>query len=226
MTAFAGIGLYSPKQAELLTGVDAEKIRRWLLRDTSPAGPLWHPEPEALGAEDTLSFKDLLEIRAVAQFRQYVSMPAIRAALTSLRDYLERDYPLTSPRLKTDGKVVFLRSIAENGDEALTDLGKRQEVFYDIVAPSLLDGIEFDASENPVRWHPDPADRTIVVDPKFAFGKPIVLPSHMSTSALDNAYQTEGRDAEKVARNFGITVDEVNRAVNFEKRVAAGALLH
>lgn len=226
MTALVGIGLYSPKQAERLIGVEADKIRRWLLRDTSPAGPLWHPEPEALGAEDTLSFRDLLEVRAVAQFREYVTMPAIREALASLRDYLERDYPLTHPRLLTDGKAVFLRHLEENGKEALTDLGKRQAVFPDVIFPSLLEGIEFDASENPIRWHPDPQDPSIVIDPKLAFGKPIVLPCHMSTHAIYSAFQAEDGDAEAVARNFEISLDEVNRAVNFEKRIAAGALLH
>lgn len=226
MTAFVGIGLYSPKQVERLTGVDAAKIRRWLLRDTSPSGPLWHPEPEQLGAEDTLSFKDVLEIRAVAQFRQHVTMPVIRQALANLRDYLQRDYPLTHPRLLTDGKAVFLNTIAESGEEALTDLAKRQNVFEHVISPSLLDGIEFDASENPVRWHPDPQDPGIVVDPKFAFGKPIVLPSHLSTQALFKAYEAEDGDAEAVARNLDITVEEVNRAVNFERRVAVGALLH
>lgn len=58
MTAFTSIGLYSPKQAERLIGVEAEKIRRWLMPERSSKGPLWEPEPHALGAEDTLSFKD------------------------------------------------------------------------------------------------------------------------------------------------------------------------
>lgn len=225
MTAFAGIGLYSPKQVEKLTGVDADKVRRWLLRDSSPAGPLWQPEPVSLGAEDTLSFRDLLEVRAVAQFRQHVSMATLRTALANLRELLD-DYPLTHPRLKTDGKAVFLKSMEENGEEGLTDLAQRQNVFKDIITPSLLDGIDFDASETPVRWHPDPKDPSIVIDPKFAFGKAIVLPCHMSTLALLNAFKAEGGDAEAVARNFDISADEVNRAVNFEKRVAAGALLH
>lgn len=66
MTAFTNIGLYIPKQAERLIGVEAEKIRRWLMPARLPKGPLWEPEPQALGAENTLSFKDLLELRAVA----------------------------------------------------------------------------------------------------------------------------------------------------------------
>ncbi|PAU76748.1 MerR family transcriptional regulator [Halomonas salipaludis] len=227
MTALVGIGLYSPKQAERLIGVDADKIRRWLLRDTSPAGPLWHPEPEALGAEDTLSFKDLLEVRAVEQFRKHgVSMQTIRTALANLSELMQRDYPLIHPQLVTDGRAVILKALKDNGDTSMTDLAKFQDVITDVIAPSIKDRITFDASNNPIQWNPDPDDDSIVVNPKLAFGKPVILPSHMSTHAIYSAFQAEGGDAEAVARNFEISLDEVNRAVNFEKRIAAGAFLH
>ncbi|MCG6657338.1 MerR family transcriptional regulator [Halomonas campisalis] len=227
MTALAGIGLYSPKQAERLIGVDAAKIRRWLLAEDGQNGPLWHPEPEALGLEDTLSFKDLLEIRAVAQFRKHgVPLQTIRSALANLSELMQRDYPLLHPQLVTDGKAVILKAFKGNGETAMTDLAKFQDVMTEVVAPSIKDRVTFDASNNPVRWSPDPSDPGIVVDPKFAFGKPIVLPSHMSTIALFKAYEAEDGDADAVARNLDITVDEVIRAVNFEKRIAAGELLH
>ncbi|MCT8469439.1 helix-turn-helix domain-containing protein [Chromohalobacter canadensis] len=227
MTALAGIGLYSPQQAEKLIGVDAAKIRRWLLADDGKHGPLWHPEPEALGLEGTLSFKDLLEIRAVEQFRKHgVSLQTIRAALTNLSALMQRNYPLLHPQLVTDGKDVILRAMKDNGETAMTDLTKFQDVMAEVVAPSIKDRITFDASNNPIRWSPDPSDPDIVVDPKFAFGKPIILPSHMSTLALFQAYEAEDGDADAVARNLEITVDEVVRAVNFEKRIAAVEFLH
>lgn len=227
MTALAGIGLYSPKQAERLIGVDAVKIRRWLLSEDSPNGPLWHPEPESLGLEDTLSFKDLLEVRAVEQFRKHgVTLPTIRAALINLSELMQRDYPLLHPQLVTDGKDVILRAMKNNGETSMTDLTRFQDVMTEVVAPSIKSRITFDASNNPIRWSPDSRDPDIVVDPKFAFGKPIVLPSHMSTSALFKAYEAEDGDAGTVARHFEITVDEVIRAVNFEKRIAAVEFFH
>lgn len=227
MTALAGIGLYSPKQAERLIGVDAAKIRRWLLAEDNSNGPLWHPEPEALGLENTLSFKDLLEIRAVAQFRKHgVTLPTIRVALINLSKLMQRDYPLLHPQLVTDGRDVILKAMKDNGETAMTDLTRFQDIMTEIVAPSIKDRITFDASNNPIRWSPDFRDPDIVVDPKFAFGKPIVLPGHMSTGALFESYKAEEGDADVVARNFEITVDEVMRAVSFEKRMAAGEFFH
>lgn len=226
MTEYTNIGLYSPKQAERLIGVDADKIRRWLMPGRSSQGPLWAPEPQALGAEDTLSFRDLLELRAVAQFRRHnVSMRVIREALDNLSEYYKRGYPLINPHICTDGEKIFLQLLEHNGELALTDLGKHQNVFRDIIAPSLIDGIEFDAQDHPVRWHPDPNDTSIVIDPRFAFGKPIVLPSYMATATLAHAAEIE-QSLEAVASQHDISRDEVERAVKFEKRMSTGALLH
>lgn len=226
MTAFTNIGLYSPKQAERLIGVEAEKIRRWLMPARSSKGPLWEPEPQALGAEDTLSFRDLLELRAVAQFRRHnVSLTVIREALKTLSNYLQRDYPLINPLLSTDGEKVFLKVLEESGETAITDLVKRQNVFHAVISPSLKADIEFDASGYPVRWQPDPEDQGIVIDPRFAFGKPIVLPSHMPTTTLAQAAAIEG-SATDAARAYDVTQEEVERAVKFEERILSGALLH
>ncbi|MGM0826405.1 MAG: hypothetical protein ACQEUY_17030 [Pseudomonadota bacterium] len=226
MTAFTNIGLYSPKQAERLIGVEADKIRRWLMPARSSKGPLWEPEPQALGAEDTLSFKDLLELRAVAKFRSHnVSLPVIREALHELSELLQRDYPLINPQLCTDGQKVFLKALEESGETTVIDLVKRQNAFEDVIVPSLRAGIEFNAKGDPVRWHPDLEDPSIVVDPRFAFGKPIVLPSHMPTATLAQAAEVEG-SAEAAARAYDVTQEEVERAVKFEKRILSGALLH
>lgn len=226
MTAFTNIGLYSPKQAERLIGVEAEKIRRWLMPERSSKGPLWEPEPHALGAEDTLSFKDLLELRAVAQFRRHnVSLSVIREALHTLRKLLKSDYPLIDPQLSTDGKQVFLKALEKNGETTVIDLVKRQNVFKEVIVPSLVAGIEFDTTGKPIRWQPDPEEPNIVVDPCFAFGKPIVLPSRMPTATLAQAAEIEGSIAD-AARAYDVPQEEVERAVKFEKRISSGALLH
>jgi uncharacterized protein (DUF433 family) len=227
MMAFTGIGLYSPKQAEKLIGIDARIIRRWLLEDDSPVGPLWHPEPEALGAKDTLSFKDLLELQAVRAFRKFgVSMPTIRRALANLSEFYNRPYPLTNPRLATDGKSIFLETLADSGEECMADLAKRQSVFREVIKPSVIKSISYDASDNPICWRPDENDGSIIVDPARAFGKPLVLPSYMPTRTLYDALKAENGNAEAVARYYEITSDEVIRAANFEKRIAAGEVLH
>lgn len=226
MTSLAGIGLYSPKQAEQLIGVDADKIRRWLFGNRLSDGPLWTPQPQERGAEDTLSFMDLLELRTVAAFRQWrISIPTIRLAMSNYRELFDNDYPLTDRRLCTDGKAVFLKALNESGDEEMIDLGKRQNVFENIITPALFESIDF-SGNTAQRWHPDPSDSSIVIDPQRAFGKPIVLPSYMPTSTLFDAFKAEDEDAEQVARYFDITPEEVIRAANFEKRIAAGAHLH
>lgn len=149
----------------------------------------------------------------------------IREALNVLRDYLQRDYPLINPQLSTDGKKVFLKVLEESGEMAITDLVKRQNVFHDVISPSLKAGIEFDTSGYPIRWQPDPEDAGIVIDPRFTFGKPIVLPRHMPTATLAQAAAVEG-SAKAAVRAYEVTQKEVERTVKFEERILSGALLH
>ncbi|WP_445620666.1 hypothetical protein ACUN8C_01775 [Kushneria sp. Sum13] len=227
MTSLIGIGLYSPKQAAQLTGIKTDLLKSWLLRDDDTHKPLWHPEPEAKGAPDAFSFRDLLEAKAVWSLRQHgVSLQTIRRALDNLKSHYQIDYPLTNPRLATDGKDVFIQTITESGEEWLSDLAKRQKVMAEVVSPSILKSISFDECQNPVAWQPDPEDDLIEVNPKLNFGKPYVLPSYMPTRTLAKAYAAEDENAEMVARYYGITEDEVIRAANFERRIAAGAHLH
>ncbi|OLO07323.1 hypothetical protein BTW08_12795 [Salinicola sp. MH3R3-1] len=227
MTALTGIGLYSPRQAAELTGIESRTLRRWLLRDNDTHEPLWHPEPEAKGAPDALSFRDLLEVKAVWALKQQgVSLQTIRRALDNLKSHYQVDYPLTNPHLATDGKNVFFSTIAESGEEWISDLAKRQKVFAEVMSPAILKSISFDERQNPVTWQPDPTDPLIQIDPRRGFGKPYVLPSYLSTYTLSRAYEAENENAETVARFFDVTEDEVIRAANFEKRIAAGAHLH
>lgn len=227
MTALTGIGLYSPKQAERLTGIESRKIRRWLMSDDSGIGPLWHPEPERLGAHDAISFRDLLELQAVWALRKHrVSMQAIREALINLHARYGGDYPLTSPELSTDGRTVFFTTLKESGDECMADVTICQQVFAEVMRPSILESIHFDENATPQWWEPDPTDPSIRIDPKIGFGKPHVLPSRMPTRTLSKALDAEGGDAAAVARQYGVTEDEVTRAANFERRMAAGENLH
>ncbi|WP_191237460.1 MerR family transcriptional regulator [Cobetia marina] len=227
MKTLTGIGLYSPKQAEKLTGIDSKTIRRWLLSESDRQKPLWKPEPSALGASEAISFRDLLEVQAVSALRKHkVSLQAIRAALINLREKYSDDYPLTNPRLSTDGRAIFLNTLKESGDECMSDVITLQHVMSEVMQPSILGMIHFNENEIPEWWQPDPSDENIRVDPKIGFGKPHVLPSRMPTRTLAQAYEAENGNAKLVARQFEITEDEVIRAANFETRTAVGANIH
>lgn len=224
-----GIGLYSFPEASKLTGIESSRLRRWLhgysyrhagedVKRTAP--PLWE-SPLFKDQLDGVSFSDLLEVRFVEAFRGYgVSLQTIRVAAQHARELFGTDYPFTNRRFRTDGRAVFAEAIDETGDVEMIDLGKKQYVFDRVVRPSLYSGIDFGNDELAKRWFPVPNSRSVVLDPKVAFGKPIVAAVGIRTDVLYESFMAE-QDKNIVARLYEVPVSAVEQAVRFEQRQAA-----
>jgi uncharacterized protein (DUF433 family) len=100
----------------------------------------------------------------------------------------------------------------------LLDLKKHQYVIKDVIARTFKDlDIEDDAV---ARWRPYRGKRTIVIDPKRAFGQPIAASSGVPTVALVDAVKAEG-SIQRVAQLFDIANSVIQDAINFEKSLAA-----
>jgi len=220
-----GIGLYSVSEAAAYTGIPSDRIGRWLFgygagehRRTG----LWEPELKTEDHQKVLSFHDLLEIRFVHAFRQHgVSLQAIRAAAAHAREFFNQPYPFTCQQFRTDGRVIFATVLEETGDESLIDLVKRQYVFKQVVGDSLYAGIDYATDGVALRWHPVQRSRRIVLDPARHFGKPILSQSGIDTESIALAVAAEGGHTRRVATLYEISVDDVEAAVQFERKEAA-----
>lgn len=219
-----GVGLYTPAEAAIYTGIPATDIRRWLFGYSAKG--IQHPgiwTPELVGAADkTLGFHDLLEIRFVHAFRQHgVSLQAIRSASQQAKEMFGQAYPFTCRRFQTDGRSIFATVLDETGDESLLDLVKRQYAFQQVIKPSLYEGIDYAQEGAAQRWYPVKRSKVIVLDPQRNFGKPVVTDNGVDTASIYLAYLAEGQNAKRVAQLYEIATAAVEAAVSFEHRNAA-----
>ncbi|TLS68647.1 DUF433 domain-containing protein [Mariprofundus erugo] len=218
-----GIGLYTFQEATRLTGIKSGELRRWLCgykAGGKDMPPLWQAEL-AEADLDGLSFHDLLEVQFVKAFRKYdVSLQTIRIAARHAREMFNSPYPFTCHRFQTDGKTIFWEAARESGEQDMLDLRNKQFVFEKVIQPSLYKGIEFDAGDRAARWFPE-KNRKVVLDPAIAFGKPIVADTGIRTDILFEAWLAEGKDKQRVARQFEVPIQAVNAAIHFEERLAA-----
>ena len=219
-----GIGLYTPAEASLYTGIPAADIRRWLFGYTAHGVQypgILNSELADLN-EGVLGFHDLLEIRFVHAFRQHgVSLQAIRNASQQAKELFNQAYPFTCKRFQTDGRSIFATVLSETGDESLLDLIKRQYAFEQVIKPSLYEGIDYTESEAAQRWYPVKSSKAIVLDPSRNFGKPVLTAAGIDTATIFSAYKTEGKDTKRVALLYEISTAAVEAAVHFEQRNAA-----
>ncbi len=219
-----GVGIYTPGEASLYTGIPTADIRRWLFGYSSngvqQAG-LW--QSELSNVDDCiLGFHDLLEIRFVHAFRQHgLSLQAIRNASRQASELFGQPYPFTCKRFQTDGRSIFATVLDETGDETLLDLLKKQYAFKQIIKPSLYEGIDYSGKGSAQRWYPVKHSKAVVLDPARNFGKPVLAATGVDTAAIFSAYEAEGRDTRRVAMLYEIPTVAVKAAVEFEQRNAA-----
>ena len=211
------IGIYSVPEAARLTGMGAGRIRRWLTGYRARGRwyePLWTPQVQ-IEDETFLSFADLIEFKAAQAFLQEgVSAQTIRAAIEAAQRYIEDERPLSNPRLRTDGRAIFLEIAEGSGDARLLELVRGQYAFGRLIERSLRN-VEIDDDE-PVLWWPRSKRGGVVLDPKRSFGQPIEAESGVPTSVLANAAAVEG-GVKEAARAWSVPVRSVVRAVDFEE---------
>ena len=223
MSELVGKGLYSAREAAHIIRVPTTTLRRWLFgyqsKDVTHAG-LWQPELNATGI---ISFHDLLELKLVHEFRQYgLSLPVIREAAKIAREEFNTAYPFARQHFHTDGKRVFLEAAEYMHDTHLVDVISKQYVMDKVYRPSFLASIDYSALGDAERWYPMNdtlyPNKSIVLDPQRAFGKPILAESGIPTRVLYEAYQLH-EPPEVIAANYGITPEAVAQAVLYESRL-------
>jgi uncharacterized protein (DUF433 family) len=219
-----GIGLYTPSEAERLTGISAERLVRWLRGHTvgdHPYERLWPPQIDLHDSRTYLGFRDLMEARVAAGFIDAgLSPQKVRRAIEIARDIVKDDRPLSTARLRTDGMTVFLQRVDETGDESLIDLFRKQYAFKRIVEPSLRN-LDFEDGV-PARWWPASKSAGIVVDPTRSFGQPVDDATGIPTRILSGSAINEG-SIEAAAKVWRVPTASVRRAINFEQELARAA---
>jgi uncharacterized protein (DUF433 family) len=222
-----GLGLYTPAEAERLTGIRSSKIIRWL-RGHEVSGSkyeaLWLPQIDLQDGHVYLGFRDLMEVRVANAFiSRGLSAQKVRRAIHLARELVGEERPLSTARFRTDGHTVFLQVANEEGDHKLIDLFRSQFGFREIIEQSLTN-LEMDDGGIPARWWPAGRAKKILVDPTRSFGQPIEAESGVPAAVLAAAAKAEG-SFEAAARAWQVPVASIRRAVEFDdasqRRLAA-----
>ena len=206
-----GIGLYTPAEAERLTGVSRSKVTRWLRGHDAQGkryGRLWQPQIDIGDGRVYLGFRDLMEVRVANAFiSKGLSAQKVRRAIELAGEMEGVERPLSTLRFRTDGRSVFLQMSREDGADHLIDLFRQQYAFSEVVGPSLVN-IEFDRDGIPERWWPTGKASGIVVDPARSFGQPIDATTSVPVATLAAAAPAEG-SVEAAARSWAVPIGAV-----------------
>ena len=201
----------------------AATLRSWVLGREYPTAegssqfpPLIRPTSRQ---PPLLSFANLIEAHVLRSLRTEHGVPvkALRSALAFAERTLGIDRLLLRPELRTDAGKVFLERYGE-----LIELSASGQLAMRRLFDEHLKRVEWDASKFPARLYPflsaaAPSEtRSIVIDPRIAFGRPVVERKGISTSAITERVDA-GEAVKDIATDYDLRPSEVEQAVLYER---------
>ena len=217
-------GFYTAREAARLLGIESSRrIIRWLSKDGG-SEPVLIRDYQPIAGRHELSFWDLMEVRFIVHFRlQDVSLQTLRRFAAKMRADSKRTHPLalSKARFLTDRRNVFVQIAQEEEDHKTLDVLGDQYEMYEMIEDVLAKNVSFDvATHLAMQWRPLAGDfPDVIVDPRFAYGHPVISNRHIPTIAIFRAWKAEHGDRAKVAEWFDIDEDQVVEAVQFEIRL-------
>ena len=228
-------GIYTPGEAAILLREDTRTVRRWAFGYPRSRGgtrvqhpPLIRTEIPVLEGERALTFVELVELLYVRAFHGLgVSWKAIREAARVAANLFASEHPFALRQVYLDPNSVLYGAVTEaDGSEALIQLrGHGQQAFPSVVKP-YLDQLEFVVDDVASRWWPMGKGGGVLVDPRIAFGAPVVAEAGIRAETLSDAWDAESpaygrRAAERVAWMYEIEPKHVHTALGFRQWLQA-----
>lgn len=166
-----------------------------------------------------LSFSNLVEAHVLRALRTKhgVSMRAVREALDYVRSEFGIERLLIDQRLRALPGRMFLQRYGE-----LVELTRSGQHVIERMWDSHLQAVVEDPAGVPLKlypWIPDrtqPPKRSILIDPAVSFGKPMTASRGIATTVLADLYDA-GTSIEELAAEYGLTAEEVEDALAFER---------
>ena len=202
--------------------VPKSNIQRWA-RPADAKHPLITCFPPH-GRQATVPFIGFAEAFVLSSFRRAgVPLQRIRPAVEVLAKEIGVEHALASQRLYTDGAEVLFDYANKQGEREVMDLvvvRTKQRQFSGVVE-SYLRRIRYggDGWADSVRL-PTYTNAEVVVDPRIAFGLPLVVHGGARVEDLVDRFQA-GDSVKEIAADFSVPPDQVEDVIRVATRAAA-----
>jgi uncharacterized protein (DUF433 family) len=202
------VPLLTPVETAQNLLIPERTMRRWLA-DKAAGTPLVHSVPPERKGHPSVPFVALIEAYILRSLRNLgLSHTKIAAAAADIRQEFGTEYGLATRRIATDGIDVFVHYLET---DEMARVGDHQTPIRKVINDFLKYIRWTDADDFPVRLtlrRYDPKLAEVVIDPRFAWGAPIIEPAHVPVSAVLGMYRA-GESPDVVADEYGLDVEQV-----------------
>jgi uncharacterized protein (DUF433 family) len=215
--------IYTPRDVANFVGIKPSTLNDWIYGHTyTDARPAFKSVIEpADPVNKLLSYFNLAEahVLAACRFKHKIKFEAIRRALDTLENRYPAEHPLIFRDFFTNGKDIFSKTVAET-----ENLSTPQQMNFKSIMDMFLVHIDRDVRGKVVRVWPiikgQPYNKVIAIVYGVASGQPVIGKTGTPVSVIYGRHVAGEKDG-SIARDFGIPVTSVRRAIDYvEKRAA------
>ncbi len=203
-------------------------LKSWVAgRSYMTKGGARHIEPlirmPSAGHPCLLSFFNVVEAHILSALRRVheVPMENVRRAIAGVEETLGSKHPLIDARFKTDGVNLFIEHcdnlIDQNGQPAI-----RQAIEAHLERIDWepgLQGLAVRLYPFVVEPHQQDERKAIVIDPRRAFGRPVLIGTGIQTAVIASRHRA-GDSIQELARDYNLSADKIEDAIRCELRAA------
>lgn len=218
---------YSIAEAAAYLRMPPATLRSWIVGrpyPTSSGSKYFHRLITPADAENfRLSFINLVEGHVLSAIRREhnVSIQNVRKALNFVQKEFGADRPLIQTDFETDGVDLFVEKYGR-----LINASKHGQLEMKEVIKQFLKRVVRDASGIPIKLFPFTRQsahlnqpRTIEIDPKISFGRPVIVGTGIRTEVLSERFLA-GESTAELAKDYGRAEEEIQEAIRYQKLAA------
>jgi len=164
----------------------------------------------------SVNFLSLIELYIFNKFKKAgVSSYKIVKIHEFLSNELKTPYPFASTDFYQSGSLTYFK----NGDDwVIAD--KTLQIALKKIIESFGAKISFNDNNLAEKYFPLGKKKSIVIDPNYRFGQPILKKSFLPIEPLYETYKAENDDADLISRIYDVSKSEIKDIVEFMETAA------
>lgn len=172
-----------------------------------------------------MSFKDLLEAHVLSALRRedLIQLDTIRRAVKRIhRECPDSRHPLAEAPFAKVGVQLFIEELGQ-----LVNLSKHGQLGLREALKGYLQRIEYASDGAALRLYPftrrdatPDAPRSVVIDPRIAFGRPVLVKTNIPTATIFERFWA-GEEPADLAQDYDRPAEDIWEAIRWEKARAA-----
>ena len=166
-----------------------------------------------------MSYLQLVEVAFVATVRHLgVPLERIRRAHAYLESRFSVQYPFAQLRLKTDGVHILKELEGKDGEwvDRLVAVSQNGQLVWQPAIAQRIREFQYDHRYGwAVRWYPRGPKGPVMVDPRIAFGAPVLRRRGLPTWIIKQRHLA-GETFEAIREDYGVSITLIREALDFE----------